>query len=193
MKPFTCFCYSTTRPRSKSEMAFAIRTSWLPDSESTFLSVSLFQQVMFNKQHKKYFTHLCTLSMYLKQKLFFVPVNTTSMTIFIQNCISFFFSSQILVYWCIGIPFCIPGRYDYEDVEIDIAVDLMLDLEVIISDRAFVGQRFTVGQKTYEVEKADNFEYSDPVDGSITRNQVNLYTSPPWNTTQNYTDLLTNI
>ncbi|KAI5612534.1 phosphoglucomutase-1, partial [Silurus asotus] len=62
-------------------------------------------------------------------------------------------------------------RYDYEDVEIDIAVDLMLDLEVIISDKGFVGQRFTVGQKTYEVEKADNFEYSDPVDGSVTRNQ----------------------
>ncbi|XP_026791711.3 phosphoglucomutase-1 [Pangasianodon hypophthalmus] len=62
-------------------------------------------------------------------------------------------------------------RYDYEDVEIDIAVDLMLDLEVVISDKAFVGQIFTVGEKTYEVEKADNFEYNDPVDGSVTRNQ----------------------
>ncbi|KAG7329828.1 hypothetical protein KOW79_006050 [Hemibagrus wyckioides] len=62
-------------------------------------------------------------------------------------------------------------RYDYEDVEIDIAVDLMLDLEVIITDKAFVGQKFTVGEKTYEVEKADNFEYNDPVDGSVTRNQ----------------------
>lgn len=66
----------------------------------------------------------------------------------------------------------VPARYDYEDVEIDIAVDLMLDLEVIITDKTFVGQKFTVGEKTYEVEKADNFEYNDPVDGSVTRNQV---------------------
>lgn len=65
-----------------------------------------------------------------------------------------------------------PGRYDYEDVAIDTAVDLMLDLEVIISDKAFAGQIFVVGQKTYEVEKADNFEYNDPVDGSVTKNQV---------------------
>lgn len=66
----------------------------------------------------------------------------------------------------------VPGRYDYEDVEIDTAVDLMLDLEVIISDKAFVGQAFTVGEKTYKVEKGDNFEYNDPVDGTVTRNQV---------------------
>ncbi|TSL47702.1 Phosphoglucomutase-1 [Bagarius yarrelli] len=65
-------------------------------------------------------------------------------------------------------------RYDYEDVEIDIAVDLMLDLEVIITDKAFAGQKFTVGEKTYEVEKADNFEYTDPVDGSVKRNQVKV-------------------
>lgn len=55
---------------------------------------------------------------------------------------------------------------------IDVAVDLMLDLEVIITDKSFVGQAFAVGEKTYEVEKADNFEYTDPVDGSVTRNQV---------------------
>lgn len=48
----------------------------------------------------------------------------------------------------------------------------MLDLEVIITDKAFVGQIFTVGEKAYKVEKADNFEYNDPVDGSLTRNQV---------------------
>lgn len=72
----------------------------------------------------------------------------------------------------------VPGRYDYEDVGIDTAVDLMLDLEVIISDRTFVGQTFTLGGETYEVEKADNFEYNDPVDGSITKNQVMPFCVP---------------
>lgn len=68
--------------------------------------------------------------------------------------------------------FLLPVRHDYEDVDIDTAVEMMLDLEVIITDRAFIGQTFTVGDKTYEVERADNFEYSDPIDGSITKNQV---------------------
>uniref|UniRef100_A0A4W4FB08 Phosphoglucomutase 1 n=1 Tax=Electrophorus electricus TaxID=8005 RepID=A0A4W4FB08_ELEEL len=62
-------------------------------------------------------------------------------------------------------------RYDYDNVDIDAAVELMLNLEVIISDKEFIGQKFTEGEKTYQVERADNFEYSDPVDGSISRNQ----------------------
>uniref|UniRef100_A0A3B4CLY2 Phosphoglucomutase 1 n=1 Tax=Pygocentrus nattereri TaxID=42514 RepID=A0A3B4CLY2_PYGNA len=62
-------------------------------------------------------------------------------------------------------------KYDYEEVDIDAAVEMMLELEVIILDKAFIGQKFTVGEKTYEVDRADNFEYNDPVDGSISRNQ----------------------
>lgn len=52
------------------------------------------------------------------------------------------------------------------------AVEMMLDLELMISDRAFIGQVFIVGEKKYQVEAADSFEYSDPVDGTISRNQV---------------------
>lgn len=48
----------------------------------------------------------------------------------------------------------------------------MEDLEAMMSDKAFVGQSFSMGEKIYTVEKADNFEYSDPVDGSISRHQV---------------------
>uniref|UniRef100_A0A8C1LIR6 Phosphoglucomutase 1 n=1 Tax=Cyprinus carpio TaxID=7962 RepID=A0A8C1LIR6_CYPCA len=51
-------------------------------------------------------------------------------------------------------------RFDYEEVDLDAAVEMMLDLELMISDRAFIGQA------------ADNFEYSDPVDGTLSRNQV---------------------
>jgi len=57
-------------------------------------------------------------------------------------------------------------------VDLDAAVEMMLDLELVVSDKAFIGQVFAVGEKKYQVEAADNFEYSDPVDGTISRNQV---------------------
>ncbi|XP_074064586.1 LOW QUALITY PROTEIN: phosphoglucomutase-1-like [Macrotis lagotis] len=62
-------------------------------------------------------------------------------------------------------------RYDYEEVDSEGASKMMKDLETLMSDCSFIGRKFTEGGKTYTVEKADNFEYSDPVDGSISRNQ----------------------
>ncbi|KAJ6662558.1 hypothetical protein lerEdw1_011695 [Lerista edwardsae] len=62
-------------------------------------------------------------------------------------------------------------RYDYEEVDADGANKMMKDLEAIFFDRSFVGKQLSAGDKSYTVEKADNFEYSDPVDGSISRNQ----------------------
>ncbi|TMS09373.1 Phosphoglucomutase-1 [Larimichthys crocea] len=62
-------------------------------------------------------------------------------------------------------------RYDYENVDIDAACEMMEDLEIMIGDKSFVKQRFAVEDKIYQVEKADNFEYTDPVDSTITRNQ----------------------
>ncbi|XP_040262656.1 phosphoglucomutase-1 isoform X2 [Bufo bufo] len=62
-------------------------------------------------------------------------------------------------------------RYDYEEVASEGANQMMKDLETLMFDRSFIGQKFSVGDKVYTVEKADDFEYSDPVDGSISRNQ----------------------
>ncbi|CAL1579986.1 unnamed protein product [Knipowitschia caucasica] len=62
-------------------------------------------------------------------------------------------------------------RYDYENVDIDIACEMMEDLEILITDKSFVKQRFAVEDKIFQVEKADNFEYTDPVDSTISRNQ----------------------
>ncbi|CAB1317852.1 unnamed protein product [Coregonus sp. 'balchen'] len=62
-------------------------------------------------------------------------------------------------------------RYDYEEVDLDTAVQMMEDLELMMLEKGFVGQRFAVGEKLYQVERADNFEYTDPVDGRISRNQ----------------------
>ncbi|NXL50868.1 PGM1 protein, partial [Podilymbus podiceps] len=62
-------------------------------------------------------------------------------------------------------------RYDYEEVDADAANKMMKDLETVMFDRSFVGKQLSSGDKVYTVEKADNFEYNDPVDGSVSRNQ----------------------
>ncbi|XP_067846502.1 phosphoglucomutase-1 isoform X1 [Heptranchias perlo] len=62
-------------------------------------------------------------------------------------------------------------RYDYEEVDAGAAGKIMKDMETVMLDRSFIGHKFTVCEEEYAVEKADNFEYSDPVDGSISRNQ----------------------
>lgn len=62
-------------------------------------------------------------------------------------------------------------RYDYEEVDAEAANKMMADLESMMLDRSFIGQKFSADDKVYVVDKADNFEYSDPVDGSISRNQ----------------------
>lgn len=65
-------------------------------------------------------------------------------------------------------------RFDYEGLDPRAAFYLMRDLEAVISDKAFTSQKFAVGDHIYNVEKADNFEYIDPVDGTVARNQVSL-------------------
>nr|XP_057922395.1 phosphoglucomutase-1-like isoform X1 [Doryrhamphus excisus] len=62
-------------------------------------------------------------------------------------------------------------RYDYDNIDIDTACEMMEDLELLIADKSFAKQRFAVEDKIYKVEKADNFEYTDPVDSTISRNQ----------------------
>lgn len=54
---------------------------------------------------------------------------------------------------------------------------LMRDLEAVITDKAFTSQKFAVGNNVYSVEKADNFEYIDPVDGNVSRKQVSIISS----------------
>lgn len=77
-------------------------------------------------------------------------------------------SFLLLLFWFVFLG----SRYDYENIDIDAACEMMEDLEILISDKSFVKRRFAVEDKIYQVEKADNFEYTDPVDSSITRNQV---------------------
>lgn len=69
-----------------------------------------------------------------------------------------------------------PTRYDYESIDVDTACEVMEDLEIMITDKSFVKQRFAVEDKIYQVEKADSFEYTDPVNSTLTRNQVTPHT-----------------
>lgn len=70
-------------------------------------------------------------------------------------------------------------RYDYEEVDADAANKMMKDLEAVMFDHSFVGKQLSCGDKVYTVEKADNFEYNDPVDGSVSRNQVGRVSPGP--------------
>lgn len=62
-------------------------------------------------------------------------------------------------------------RFDYEALDPRAAHYVMRDLEGVVSDKAFLSQKFAVGNNVFSVERADNFEYIDPVDGTVYRNQ----------------------
>lgn len=71
------------------------------------------------------------------------------------------------------------SRYDYEEVDSDAANKMMKDLEAAMFDPSFKGKKFSSGDKTYEVAIADNFAYTDPVDGSVSKNQVSSLQNRP--------------
>merc|ERR1740123_1081506 len=65
-------------------------------------------------------------------------------------------------------------RYDYENCQADPCNAMMAELQSFVDDSSnAIGKVFTAssGGKTYEVSKADNFEYEDPIDKSVTKNQ----------------------
>ena len=50
----------------------------------------------------------------------------------------------------------------------------MADLDTLVADASFIGKTFTHGDKTFKVAKADNYGYTDPIDGSVSKKQVNI-------------------
>lgn len=44
--------------------------------------------------------------------------------------------------------------------------------------QALIGQTFTANKKSFVVKQADNFAYTDPVDGSISEKQVSIQMNP---------------
>lgn len=57
------------------------------------------------------------------------------------------------------------SRHDYEGVQSDRAAELMQNLQSAILN--LKGKKFG----SYEVEYSDNFSYTDPIDGSVSKNQ----------------------
>ncbi|KAL4236477.1 Phosphoglucomutase-1 [Mactra antiquata] len=62
-------------------------------------------------------------------------------------------------------------RYDYENCESDPANQMMKNLNCFVADSGNINKSFTSGDKTYTIEKIDNFSYTDPVDASVSKNQ----------------------
>uniref|UniRef100_A0A023FXQ8 phosphoglucomutase (alpha-D-glucose-1,6-bisphosphate-dependent) n=1 Tax=Amblyomma parvum TaxID=251391 RepID=A0A023FXQ8_AMBPA len=62
-------------------------------------------------------------------------------------------------------------RYDYENCETGAAHEMMQHIEGRMADPAFMGRRFLCDGRVYTVGRADNFEYTDPVDGSTSSKQ----------------------
>ena len=75
-------------------------------------------------------------------------------------------------YFLISWLFLLCCRYDYEQVESDPANQMMANLDKMVTDSSIIGKQFQRGDKCYKVSKMDNFEYTDPIDGSISKKQV---------------------
>ncbi|XP_014488664.1 PREDICTED: phosphoglucomutase [Dinoponera quadriceps] len=57
-------------------------------------------------------------------------------------------------------------RYDYENCDSGSAEKMMQGIETLIQNPEFIGKKLRYENKEYIVEKADNYSYIDPVDGS---------------------------
>jgi len=62
-------------------------------------------------------------------------------------------------------------RYDYENCESAPAEQMIVNLEHMIVDPATIGKSYTFGDKIFKIAKADNFEYTDPIDHSVSKKQ----------------------
>ncbi|KAK3697787.1 hypothetical protein RRG08_026416 [Elysia crispata] len=64
------------------------------------------------------------------------------------------------------------SRYDYENVSAEAGAKLMEGLDKLIQDPKTRGMTFSDPTgKSYRMNHLDNFEYTDPIDGSVSKNQ----------------------
>ena len=69
-------------------------------------------------------------------------------------------------------------RYDYEECAGDPCNEMMNKLQQFVDNKDNIGKEFTAKSgKVYKVSKIDNFEYTDPIDNSVTKNQVTIHTT----------------
>ena len=64
------------------------------------------------------------------------------------------------------------SRYDYEEVSSEGAGKLVDALNVHISEGTLIGQEFKAATgETFKVSETSNFDYTDPIDHSVSKNQ----------------------
>ena len=66
-------------------------------------------------------------------------------------------------------------RYDYENCDAAPANQMMANLGNLIADPSLIGRSYKHGDKSFTVAKDDNFEYTDPIDQSVSSKQVKYY------------------
>lgn len=64
-------------------------------------------------------------------------------------------------------------RYDYEECESEGAEKMMSHLRDTFASSGFVGKslKATTSSTSFTVKEADDFSYTDPIDGSVSKNQ----------------------
>ncbi|XP_032787395.1 phosphoglucomutase-1 [Daphnia magna] len=62
-------------------------------------------------------------------------------------------------------------RYDYENCDSEPCNKMMNDLESLMNEPSFIGSTHEFEGKSFIVALADNFSYTDPIDGSISTKQ----------------------
>lgn len=65
-------------------------------------------------------------------------------------------------------------RYDYENCESAPCNQMMEELEKKVSSPEYKGVTLSAEGKSFTVQAGDNFEYTDPIDGSVAKKQVIL-------------------
>ncbi|KAH0950242.1 hypothetical protein HN011_009188 [Eciton burchellii] len=63
-------------------------------------------------------------------------------------------------------------RYDYENCDCTSANKMMESIEALIQKPDFIGRKLQYENKEYVVKQADNYSYTDPVDGSKATKQL---------------------
>lgn len=63
------------------------------------------------------------------------------------------------------------SRYDYEEVDSNGAKKLVAHLDEGINSGSLIGQKHESSTGEFEISEAFNFSYTDPIDGSVSKNQ----------------------
>ncbi|KAG8957383.1 Phosphoglucomutase-2 [Tulasnella sp. 419] len=66
------------------------------------------------------------------------------------------------------------SRYDYEEVSSEGAKKLVDNLNALLNDSSFINSSYESSTGTFTVSKISNFSYTDPIDGSVSKNQGHI-------------------